>query len=125
MPFRLLGDFLGKGRISSEKAFNFPEYVADKPYKAGDVVRDSTGRLYFAAADIVANPNEHYFFDDGPHWTATAHRLIGDAAYAVVIPEPTSLVLVAGGLLGLMTCSRPRDRMGTTRVAHHRRRESC
>ncbi len=47
----------------------------------------------------VANPND-YLFWDSVHPTATIHEVIGEAAFAVVVPEPASLLLTLG-LAGL------------------------
>ena len=57
--------------------------------------------------NIVPNSDEYYFWDD-VHWTATAHRLIGDTAFAV-IPEPSSvfLALAAAAALRIQRKRRP------------------
>lgn len=76
-----------------------------------------------AAATIVDNPDE-YLYWDGFHFTATANRIIGDAAAdqvnamldanlaATAVPEPASLasILIAVGLSGFRVahrCGRP------------------
>ena len=45
---------------------------------------------------VVANPNQHVFWDD-THPTAPGHQILGQFAYQAVlqIPEPASLVLLA------------------------------
>lgn len=55
---------------------------------------------------VCANPNQ-YLFWDGLHPTAAADALIADAAFeAVATPEPSSMLLLATGLLGLLACRR-------------------
>lgn len=41
----------------------------------------------------VANPNE-YLFWDSVHPTESGHRIIGDAAFAALVPEPSAMVLI-------------------------------
>ena len=53
---------------------------------------------------VVANPDEYLFWDT-LHPTATAHRLLGDRAYASV-PEPGGTVLLVLGLAWLVTVPR-------------------
>jgi phospholipase/lecithinase/hemolysin/uncharacterized membrane protein len=54
---------------------------------------------------VVPNPDEYYFFDRA-NPSATAHRQIGDAAYAVVVPEPSGLLTVLLPTIGLIVLRR-------------------
>lgn len=49
-----------------------------------------------------------YVFWDAVHPTAAAHALIGDDAFAVVVPEPATLTLASFALLGMALSSRRR-----------------
>lgn len=55
-----------------------------------------TDRLPYPGT-VVANPNEHVFWDD-THPTAAGHALLGDYAYdaltVLLVPEPASLILL-------------------------------
>lgn len=50
---------------------------------------------------VVPNADEYYFFDQA-NPSAAAHRQIGDAAYAVVVPEPSSCHLGLVAVVGLV-----------------------
>ena len=52
-------------------------------------------------------------FSDALHPSAAAHRLIGEAAFAAVVPEPETYALLAFGLLAVALQSRRR----TPRIA--------
>jgi phospholipase/lecithinase/hemolysin len=50
--------------------------------------------------DVVPNPEAYIFFDD-IHPTTAWHSIVGNKAVEAV-PEPTTLLLVAFGLIGLV-----------------------
>ncbi|HNO80278.1 MAG TPA: SGNH/GDSL hydrolase family protein [Phycisphaerae bacterium] len=52
------------------------------------------------------NPDEFLFFDE-VHPTAEAHRRLADFAFNIVVPEPASIGLMAGGML--LVLRRKRD----------------
>jgi phospholipase/lecithinase/hemolysin len=54
---------------------------------------------------VVPNAEEYYFFDQA-NPSAAAHRQIGDAAYAVVVPEPCGPLSVLLGALGVIATLR-------------------
>ena len=54
---------------------------------------------------IVRNPDEYFFWDD-IHPSAAAHKLIGDAAFRAVVPEPTGLNILSAALLTSSFCRR-------------------
>jgi phospholipase/lecithinase/hemolysin len=62
---------------------------------------------------VVANPNQHLFWDH-THPTQPGHVLLGRYAYAVLIPEPATLVLLSMGIAPVFTRRRfvdvPRQR---------------
>jgi phospholipase/lecithinase/hemolysin len=51
-----------------------------------------------------------YLFWDPVHPTTAGHQIIADTAFASVAPEPTSLVLLTTGALGIIVVSRRRRR---------------
>jgi thermolabile hemolysin len=62
-----------------------------------------------ATGNVVANPNEYLFWDT-LHPTATAHRFLGDRAFAAV-PEPASALVIAVSLVVLNVRFRRRTRV--------------
>ncbi len=65
---------------------------------------------------VVSNPDE-YFYWDTFHPTRVAHQILGDRALAAVVPEPSSLVLIAVGAVGLIPIIRQRRRRLTARTS--------
>jgi phospholipase/lecithinase/hemolysin len=63
----------------------------------------------------VPNPDEYLFWDD-VHPTAVGHRLLGQAAAQMVIPERSSIALMACGTLGLLVVTGRRRRIGIGRA---------
>ena len=58
----------------------------------------------FDGVTVCANPDQYLFWDI-VHPTAAAHRILGNA-FAVAVPEPGTLVLVAVALWALGFCRR-------------------
>ena len=54
-----------------------------------------------------ADPDSYLFWDD-IHPTAKAHKILGDAMFAAVVPEPQSLLLIALSLGGIAMVRRRR-----------------
>ena len=72
-----------------------------------------TGAVNFVGGTACSNNpaiQNQFLFWDQQHPTAAGHALIGDAALAVLTPEPASLSLLAAGLLGLAMIRRSRLR---------------
>jgi phospholipase/lecithinase/hemolysin len=59
-----------------------------------------TGEVNYAGGTPCANPSQYLFWDQ-LHPTAAGHEILADEALALVTPEPTSLSLMATGLIGL------------------------
>lgn len=56
---------------------------------------------------VVANPDQHVFWDD-THPTAPGHELLGGYAYAALVPEPNSVILLGLAIGALLSCGRLR-----------------
>ncbi len=61
----------------------------------------------FPYGSVVENPSQYLYWDSA-HGTTTVNFLIADAAYAAVVPEPSTfiLLLLAGGAVVLYTRNR-------------------
>ncbi len=73
----------------------------------------------FEGSIVVPNADEYYFFDQA-NPSAAAHRQIGDAAYAVVVPEPGGSLSALLGVIGVITMLRS-THARETRAKGHRR----
>ena len=64
--------------------------------------------------DFLGSVSQHAcsvsLFSDSLHPSAAAHKLIGEAAFAAVVPEPETYALLAFGLLAVVLQSRRRTR---------------
>ncbi|WP_337173638.1 SGNH/GDSL hydrolase family protein [Paludisphaera sp.] len=61
------------------------------------------------AISMGGDPNpDHYLYWDDVHPTTAVHRLIAEAAFRAVVPEPSSIVLAAIGGLGIVAAARRR-----------------
>lgn len=61
-----------------------------------------------ACGAIVGCDPSTYLFWDGIHPTSAGHRLLGEAIYAAVVPEPASVALWLAGLVALTAGMRRR-----------------
>ncbi len=61
-----------------------------------------------AYGSVVGNPGE-YLYWDAAHATTTVNALIAEAAYAAVVPEPSTLALLLGGAIAALSFSRKRN----------------
>jgi len=57
---------------------------------------------------VVGNPGEYLYWDSA-HGTTTVNALIAEAAYAAVVPEPSTLVLLLGSAIAALSFSRKRS----------------
>ena len=60
-----------------------------------------TGEVNYAGGTPCANPSQYLFWDE-LHPTAAGHQIVADEALALITPEPTSISLIAVGLIGLV-----------------------
>lgn len=93
-------DLLGPaGQIASFESAN---PAADPAaYGLTDVTQPClTGAVEYSGGTPCANPNQ-YLFWDYEHPTAAADQIVADAAFDVLTPEPSSISLLAAGILGL------------------------
>lgn len=82
--------------IADPSAFGLSN-VTDRAYTGDD--------SYAGNGTAVADPSG-YLFWDAVHPTATGHALIANAAYALVVPEPASLSLLAASSVILLRRAR-------------------
>ncbi len=61
----------------------------------------------FPYGSVVGNPGEYLYWDSA-HGTATVNVLIAEAAYAAVIPEPSTWALLLGGAIAALSFARKR-----------------
>ena len=97
---------LAEAIVSASANYPTTSFVLLDYVKMFDAVQNSPGNFGFtemfeaactdcgestvlAASDIVDNPEQYFFWDD-IHPSAAAHQLIGDAAFAIVVPEPSN-----------------------------------
>jgi len=66
-----------------------------------------TGEVNYAGGTPCANPNQYLFWDQ-LHPTAAGHEIVAGDALALVTPEPSSVSLIAAGLIGLVLYRRRR-----------------
>jgi phospholipase/lecithinase/hemolysin len=91
--------------IANPAQFGFTNVSDGCMQPVGDLVRDVV-----VGGVPCANPDEFIFWDS-IHPSARAHALLADAAFAAVVPSPTTLLLIAAGLLAAACYGRsPRER---------------
>jgi 3-phytase len=65
--------------------------------------------FFSPGTDVVSNPDEYLFFDD-IHPTRALHEIFGEEALALVgasaVPEPSTMLLIATGFIGLIGLGR-------------------
>jgi phospholipase/lecithinase/hemolysin len=94
--------------------FSFFEKVTANPAEFGfsNVLDPACRNCVSANRTVVPNPDEYFFWDD-VHPTAAAHRLIGDATYAILaVPEPSTLLVFITGILCVVAGCRRTRRVG-------------
>ena len=64
-----------------------------------------TGEVNYSGGTPCGTPNQYLFWDQ-LHPTAAADVFVADAALSLVVPEPTSISLIALGLFGLVIVGR-------------------
>lgn len=99
-----------RGQLPGANIFEYDTYAlfedaAANPGKYG--FTDVLGRCFAPSGVVCSNPDEFLFWD-GAHPTAAAHRLVGDAFFAAVVPEPQTYALLLSGLLVLVVMARRR-----------------
>lgn len=85
------------------KLFDFYTTFTNVVAHPGDFGLTDVTTSCAASAACIANPDTTLFWD-GIHPTETGHNLIASAAFAVAIPEPSSLALIL--IVGLFFVSR-------------------
>lgn len=59
---------------------------------------DTTDQLIFALSIGTTVPSDKYLFYDDVHPTTAGHKVIADAVYAAIIPEPSAYAAIFGAL---------------------------
>ena len=104
LSVHVLGEFAHlEAVVADPAAFGFTN--ATDPCWTGGFQGPTSGATLCAP---TAAGQDKYLFWDGVHPTEAAHLLVANDALAA-LPEPTSLVLLAGGMLGLALVRRRAD----------------
>ena len=92
----------GQRGVTLFDTFSFLDGVVQQPAAYGFTnATDACGAI--AGADC-----SRYVFWDGLHPTAAMHQVIANAAFAAAVPEPSTLVLMAAGVAGMLFKTRRR-----------------
>lgn len=90
------------GVLQDPASFGFSN-IKDPAYSS----KDASGTALPYPGAVVANPNEHLFWDD-THPTAAGHALLGQYAFEsltiLLVPEPSTLALIGVG--AVVACGR-------------------